>query len=57
MFKYASLLGIFPLLAPDTSHIAHINMIYSFTGGFLGSVDVWVVPHPEDVDSNGEPIP
>jgi hypothetical protein len=29
MFKYPSLMGIFPLPAPNTTHIAPINMIFS----------------------------
>jgi hypothetical protein len=57
MFKYPSLMGIFPLPTPDTTHIAPINMIFSSTSGSLGSVDPWVVPHPEDVDSYGASIP
>jgi hypothetical protein len=31
-------------------------MIFSSTSGSLGSVDPWVVPHPEDVDSYGASI-
>jgi hypothetical protein len=46
-------MGISPLPAPDTTHIALINMICSSTGESLGSVDPWVVPHPKDVDSHG----
>jgi hypothetical protein len=52
MFKDPFLMGIFPLPAPDTTHITPINMIFSSTSGSLGSVDPWVVPHPEDVDSS-----
>jgi hypothetical protein len=50
-------MGIFPLHSLDTTHIAPINMIFSFTNGSLGLVDPWVVPHPEDVDSHGASIP
>jgi hypothetical protein len=53
MFKYPFLMGIPPLPAPDTTHISHINMIFSSTSGSLGSFDPWVVPHPEDVDLYG----
>jgi hypothetical protein len=52
MFKYPSIMGIFPLPPPyPTAIITPINMIYSFTSGSLGSVDPWVVPCYEDVES------
>jgi hypothetical protein len=57
MFKDSSLMGIFPLPAPDTTHIAPMNMISSFTSRSLGSFDPWVVPHLEDVDSYGASMP
>jgi hypothetical protein len=50
-------MGIFPLPTPDTTHIAPINMILSFTSGSLGSFDPWVVPPLEDVDKYGSSIP
>jgi hypothetical protein len=55
MFKDPSLIGNFPLPppSPSTAHISPINMISSFTSGSLESIDPWVVPHPEDVDSYG----
>jgi hypothetical protein len=56
MFKDPFLMGIFPLPAPDTTHITPINMICSSIDESLGSVDPWVVPHPEDVDSYGASI-
>jgi hypothetical protein len=57
MFKDPFLMGIFPLPAPDTTHIAPINMICSSTSESLGSVDPWLVPHTKDVDSHGSSIP
>jgi hypothetical protein len=58
MFKYPSLMGIFPLPPPSpTAIISPINMISSSTSGSLGSFDPWVVPHPEDVDSYGASMP
>jgi len=50
-------MGIFPLLAPNTTHISPINMIFSSTPRSLKSIDPWVVPHPEDVDSYGASMP
>jgi hypothetical protein len=57
MFKDPFLMGIFPFCALDTTHISLINMIFSSTNESLRSVDPWVVPHPEDVDSYGSFIP
>jgi hypothetical protein len=57
MFKDPFLMGIFPLPAPDTTHISPINMVFSSTSGSIGSFDPWVVPHTEDVDSHGSYIP
>jgi hypothetical protein len=54
MFKYPSLMGIFPLPPPPpTMKISPINMISSFTYESLGFIDPWVVPHPKDVESYG----
>jgi hypothetical protein len=54
IFKDPSLMGIFPLPPPSpTAHIALVNMISSFTSGSLGSIDPWVVPHLEGVESYG----
>jgi hypothetical protein len=50
-------MGIFPLLALDTTYVAPINMILSFTSGSLRSFDPWVVPPLEDVDKYGASIP
>jgi hypothetical protein len=57
MFKDPFIKGIFLLPAPNTTHIAPINMILSSTREFLGSINPWVVPHPKDIDSNREYIP
>jgi hypothetical protein len=58
MFKDSLLMGIFPLppLSP-TANVAPINMISSSTSGSLGSIDPWVVPRPEDVESYGASTP
>jgi len=57
MFKYPSLMGIFPLpLQSPTAHIAHINIISSYTSGSHGSYDPWVALHPKDVESYGASI-
>jgi hypothetical protein len=57
MFKDPFLMGIFPLPAHDTTHIAPINMIFSSINGSLWSSNPWVVPHPEDVDLHGASMP
>jgi hypothetical protein len=58
MFKHHLLMGIFPLPPPSpTATITHIKMISSFTKGYLGYFDPWVVPHSEDVDSYGASMP
>jgi len=53
IFKDTSLMGIF-LLPPMSpiANIATINMISSFTSRSIISVDPWVVPHSEDVESS-----
>jgi hypothetical protein len=57
MFKYPSLMGIFPLPPPSpTAPITPINIISSYTGGSHGSFDPWVAPHPKDVESYGVSI-
>jgi hypothetical protein len=56
VFKDSSLMGTFPLPAPDTTHIAHINIILSFTCGSLEPFDPWMVPPLEDVDKYGASI-
>jgi hypothetical protein len=58
MFKYPSLMGIFPLPPPlVAANISLINMISSFIGGSHRFVDPWVVPHPKDVESYGASMP
>jgi hypothetical protein len=57
MFKYPSLMGIFPLPTPDTTNIALINMISYVVSTSLGSYDPWVLPHPSEVDSYGATMP
>jgi hypothetical protein len=57
MFKYTSLMGIFPLPPPPPIvNIVPINMISSFSSGSLGFVYHWVVPHFEIVESYGAPM-
>jgi hypothetical protein len=54
IFKHPSVMGIFTRPPPSpTTHIAHINMLPSFTSGSLGSFDPWVIPRPKDFDSYG----
>jgi hypothetical protein len=58
MFKYPSLMGIFPLPPPPPIvNIAHINMILLFDSGSIGFVNPWVVPCPKDVESYGSSMP
>jgi hypothetical protein len=52
MFKDTFIMGIPPLPALDTTHIAPINIICSSTGESLRFVYPWVVPHPKDVESH-----
>jgi hypothetical protein len=56
IFKDPFLIGIFTLSSPHTTHITPINMFFLSIGGFLRSIDPWVVPHHEDVDSYGASI-
>jgi hypothetical protein len=51
MLKDSSLMGIFPLLTPNATHIALVNMTSSITSRSLGSCDPWVIPHPSEVES------
>jgi len=54
MFKYPSLIGMSPLpLLSPTENITHVNIIYLFTSGSLGSIEPWVVPCHEDVELSG----
>jgi hypothetical protein len=58
MFKYPSLMGIFPLPPPfPTDNVDPINMISLFTSGSFESFDPWVVPRLEDVESYGASMP
>jgi hypothetical protein len=57
MFKYPSLVGIFPLLAPNTTPISLFNVISSDTRKSHGSYDPWVLPHPSQVESYKVIIP
>jgi hypothetical protein len=57
IFKYTSLMGIFPLPPPPTMNISPFNIIYSFINGSLKSYNPWMVPHPEDVESYRASMP
>jgi hypothetical protein len=58
MFKYPSLMGIFPLTPPSpTTHISLINMIYLVTIGSIRFVYPWVVPCSDYVESSGATMP
>jgi hypothetical protein len=54
ILKDSLLMGTFPFPSPTlATKIYPINMISSFSSGFLKSIDLWLVPHPEDVESYG----
>jgi hypothetical protein len=56
--KYSSLMGIFPLPAPNCpQEVATINMISTMVQQSSKSYDPWVVPRQSDFESLGDTMP